>query len=247
MIRTLSLLFLTICGIYLAAEDAYVVGSPVLDEPQAAILAAIQANDVTRMEMLIPAERAPGADADSSAPVMSHKDVRDALSSQIAVLNLKAKAKGLFENDSTIKVYGIYSYSGPWIEVDEGRKNHRFQPLMSRIDLLREDSRLSVVFVLSRRPAQTIIASPLAENNISDDNWLFISKWRSILGRDPVEDRMGCAIVESMASSDLADIALRSLRATGPDQQELTTNDGSKLILRKSKEGNLLCEVVSSK
>jgi hypothetical protein len=247
VIRTLPLLCLIFFGIVFAVEDASAMDNPLIDEPHATILAAIQANDVTRMEVLIPAAEAAAMGEDSSSPVMSSKEVRDALSSQIAVLNTAAKAKGLLEKDTTIKLYGVYTYSGPWIDVNEGRKQYRFKPLMSQFDLTRGDSKLSVVYVLSYRPSKTIMASPLVENNISDDNWLFISKWRSLLGRDPVEDRMGCAIVESMASSDLADIALKSLRTTGPGQQELTTNDGSKLIVRKGKEGKLSCEVVSSK
>jgi len=243
----MPLLLVFLCGISFAAEVTPAVGSSAVDEPNATILAAIQANDVTRMETLIPAAEVAAPGEESSSPVMSIKEVRDALSAQIAVLNSAAKTKGLLEEGATVKVYGIYTYSGPWIEVDEGRKQYRFKPLMSRFDLSRGDSKLSVVYVLSHRPSGTIMASPLAENNISDDNWLFISKWRSVLGRDAGEDRIGCTIVESMASSELANIALRSLRTTTPGQQELTTNDGSKLIVRKGKEGKLSCEVVSSK
>lgn len=241
-----AIVVLFVTGVLFSAEDARAEIDKRDAEVSTALIAAVQANDLTPIETMLPVPVTRFKEDLFARPPKSAAELRELYVANIALLHDAAKKKGLLDGELSIKRFGKHISTGTWTDKKDWNQRFQFQPYMHRIDMTRGDVRLSVVYVLRYRRAQSTF-SEIAENNISDEDWKFMDEWRRVIGQDFDRDIKGCAIISSMASVDLAGLVLQSLIPRGPGTWEMSKTDGARLIVHQSPGGKLSGEVVPSK
>ncbi len=168
-------------------------------------------------------------------PTSSAEEILAQLRVDIANLHELGKSRGLHGQDVVVQKFGLFTMGKPWrwVALHEGLEKG-ISPWKSRIDITRDGKRLSVIYNLAYRnpPKKSFLSLPiLAENNLSDEDWGFLSGWHDEIGKDAVMDMKGMEIFKSMASARLATLVFRGIYSLGERTMEFRSIDGTKLFL----------------
>lgn len=213
-----------------------------IDQPHQAIVRAVLSGEQGHFEGVI--TKSPFANKAAKESDEHDKEIAD----QIKALKRIANDRGLSAESATISVSGMYSRARPWswVPVSEGRVRYKFGPWLSRVTIVgNEGKSLSLVYGLGYSKDSFWLATSLAEDVLSDQDWAMITLWYSTLGENFDHDITAVKTIERM-SLNLAKIVLPSLREVAKGKFELRpVSSTARLIVHELTDGTgIRAEVV---